>query len=350
MAVLNAVKREIDVKIVYYGPALCGKTTNVQWIHRKLAPEQRGDIMTLATKDDRTLFFDFLPIELGNVKGFKTRFHIYTVPGQVYYALTRRAVLTGVDGIVFVADSQMDKMEENLESLKDLDENLKYYKKGLTTVPLIMQYNKRDLNAILPVEELNEALNTLDVLYFEASAIEGTGVMETLTSCCKLVLKQMNKTAVGQKTEASGLSEEEIEADEPIIKITHEEPSTISGSQEPSGDDHEIGESNITPLSFEEPSIPNIIEPEVKIDSLEDQATSLKLESDEVGESKLSDEGPSIGIQTEPDAGFKIIACGQPQKVSDIAVKVPIIFKHQQLDRECVVNITMTFDDFKLKG
>jgi len=350
MAVLNAVKREIDLKIVYYGPALCGKTTNVQCIHRKLAPEQRGDIMTLATKDDRTLFFDFLPIELGNVKGFKTRFHIYTVPGQVYYALTRRAVLTGVDGIVFVADSQMDKMEENFESLKDLDENLKYYKKDLNTVPFILQYNKRDLNAISPVEELNEALNTLNVLYFEASAIEGTGVMETLTSCCKLVLKQMNKTAVGQKTEASGLSGDEVEADEPIIKITHEEPSAILERQEPSGETRKIGNSNIAPLSFEEPSIPDSIEPEIKIDSIDDQVASLKLESDEVGESKLTGEGPAIGIQTEPDASLKIIACGQPQKISDIAVKVPIIFKHQQLDRECVVNITMTFDDFKLRG
>ena len=129
-----------------------------QTIHEKLAPHQRGEMVSLATKDDRTLFFDFLPIELGNVKGFKTRFHIYTVPGQVYYALTRRAVLTNVDGVVFVADSQTGKMEDNIESYKDLEENLKFYKKDLLTTPFVIQYNKRDLPDVMPVEELQPHL------------------------------------------------------------------------------------------------------------------------------------------------------------------------------------------------
>jgi len=194
MAVFNAAKREIDIKIVYYGPALCGKTSNVQCVHKMLSPTQRGDIMSLATKDDRTLFFDFLPIELGDVKGFKTRFHVYTVPGQVYYALTRRAVLTGVDGVVFVADSQASKMDENIESLQDLNENLNYYKKDLGSIPFVMQYNKRDLDKILPVAELNQKLNRDNVPYFAASAVDGTGVIETLTACCKLVLKQMDSS------------------------------------------------------------------------------------------------------------------------------------------------------------
>ena len=163
MAVFNSAKKEINIKIVYCGPALCGKTTNVQTIHEKLAPHQRGEMVSLATKDDRTLFFDFLPIELGNVKGFKTRFHIYTVPGQVYYALTRRAVLTNVDGVVFVADSQTGKIEDNIESYKDLEENLKFYKKDLHTTPFVIQYNKRDLPDVMPVDELNRVLNKLQV-------------------------------------------------------------------------------------------------------------------------------------------------------------------------------------------
>ncbi len=199
MAVFNAAKREIDIKIVYYGPALCGKTSNVQCVHKMLSPTQRGDIMSLATKDDRTLFFDFLPIELGDVKGFKTRFHVYTVPGQVYYALTRRAVLTGVDGVVFVADSQASKMEENIESLHDLNENLNYYKKDLSSIPFVMQYNKRDLDNILPVDELNQKLNPDNVPSFAASAVDGTGVIETLTACCKLVLKQMDSAGGSKK-------------------------------------------------------------------------------------------------------------------------------------------------------
>ncbi len=199
MAVFNAAKREIDIKIVYYGPALCGKTTNVQCVHKMLSPTQRGDIMSLATKDDRTLFFDFLPIELGDVKGFKTRFHVYTVPGQVYYALTRRAVLTGVDGVVFVADSQASKLEENIESLQDLNENLNYYKKDLSSIPFIMQYNKRDMENILPVSELNNKINTNNVPYFASSAVDGTGVIETLTACCKLVFKQMDSTGSAKK-------------------------------------------------------------------------------------------------------------------------------------------------------
>jgi len=191
MVVFNPLKKEIDLKIVYYGPAVCGKTTNLQSVHMSLNPKQRGELVSLATKDDRTLFFDFLPIELGSIKGFKTRFHIYTVPGQVFYTLTRRAVLTGVDGIIFIADSQEGKMEENLESMNDLRDNLKYYNKDLESVPFVVQYNKRDLENVLSLEEMGSQLNTLEVPSFVASAINGKGVMETLTVCCKMVLKQI---------------------------------------------------------------------------------------------------------------------------------------------------------------
>lgn len=199
MVVFNPLKREIDIKIVYYGPALCGKTTNIQAIHKVLHPQQRGELVSLATKDDRTLFFDFLPIELDGIKGFKTRFHIYTVPGQIFYALTRRAVLTGVDGVIFVADSQADKVQENIESLNDLKENLKYYKKEIASLPFVIQYNKRDLENALPVEELEKELNILQVPSFVASAIGGKGVMETLTMCCRMVLKQIKDKSRVQK-------------------------------------------------------------------------------------------------------------------------------------------------------
>ena len=193
MVVFNPVKKEIDIKIVYYGPALCGKTSNLQSVHLSLNPDQRGELVSLATKDDRTLFFDFLPIELDNIKGFKTRFHIYTVPGQVLYTLTRKAVLTGVDGIIFVADSEEGKMEENIESLDDLKENLKYYNKDLSSIPFVMQYNKRDLPNLMPVSEMDQQLNAVGAPSFEASALSGKGVMQTLTMCCKMVLKQIQE-------------------------------------------------------------------------------------------------------------------------------------------------------------
>ncbi len=209
MVVFNPLKKEIDLKIVYYGPAACGKTTNLQSVHISLNPKQRGELVSLATKDDRTLFFDFLPVELGSIKGFKTRFHIYTVPGQVFYTLTRRAVLTGVDGIIFVADSQDGKMEENLESMNDLKDNLKYYNKDLGSVPFVMQYNKRDLENVLSLEEMGSQLNTLEVPSFVASAINGKGVMETLTVCCKMVLKQIQ-----DKSKYATKSAEKEEGDE----------------------------------------------------------------------------------------------------------------------------------------
>jgi hypothetical protein len=199
MVVYNPAKREIDIKIVYYGPALCGKTTNVQSVHKIMNPQQRGELVSLATKDDRTLFFDFLPIELDSIKGFKTHFHIYTVPGQVMYNLTRRAVLTGADGVVFVADSQVDKMDENIESLNDLKDNLGYYKKDLESFPFVIQYNKRDLDNVVSVKELEEKLNATMVPSFAASAVNGEGVMETLTMCCRLVLKKITDKTGAQR-------------------------------------------------------------------------------------------------------------------------------------------------------
>jgi signal recognition particle receptor subunit beta len=209
MAVFNYSRKEINAKIVYYGPGFCGKTTNLQFIHEHLKPNQRGKMVSVATDEDVTLFFDFLPIELENVRGFKTRLHLYTVPGQVYYGATRRAVLTGADGIIFVADSQIERMEDNLLSLKELEQNLRHYGKEIETTPFIIQYNKRDLPNILPVEELNKKINYLNVPYFESVAVEGKGVFESLTMICRMVLKAIKDAveARGSAAMASSASE-----------------------------------------------------------------------------------------------------------------------------------------------
>lgn len=191
MALLNYTNREVNAKIVYYGPGLSGKTTNIDFIYRKLKPEQKGKLVSLATQTDRTLFFDFLPIELGEVKGFKTRFHLYTVPGQVFYNATRKMVLKGADGVVFVADSQRQMMDANIESLKNLEENLIAYGKTLDKIPHVIQFNKRDLSNAMPLEEMYKKLNRYNAPFFEAVAMEGKGVMETLSASAKIVLRSL---------------------------------------------------------------------------------------------------------------------------------------------------------------
>ena len=191
MSLINYSSREINCKIVYYGPGLGGKTTNIQYVYEKLAPETKGKLVTLATEMDRTLFFDFLPLELGEVKGFKTRFHLYTVPGQVYYNASRKLILRGVDGLVFVADSSESRFDANIESLYNLHENLKEYDLSLDEIPFIMQWNKRDMPDALPVDELVEELNPEGFDHFEAVAVKGTGVFDTLKCVAKHVLRQL---------------------------------------------------------------------------------------------------------------------------------------------------------------
>ncbi len=193
MSFINYSSREINCKIVYYGPGLCGKTTNLQYIYKKTNPEQKGKLISLATETERTLFFDFLPLALGDIKGFRVRFHLYTVPGQVFYAASRKLILKGVDGVVFVADSQIDRMEANIESLEDLKINLSEQGYDLEKLPFVIQYNKRDLPNIVPVDELNKVLNPNGVPYFEAVATQGTGVFETLKGIAKLVLLELKK-------------------------------------------------------------------------------------------------------------------------------------------------------------
>ena len=191
MSLINYSSREINCKIVYYGPGLGGKTSNIQYVYEKLAPETKGKLVTLATEMDRTLFFDFLPLELGEVKGFKTRFHLYTVPGQVYYNASRKLILRGVDGLVFVADSSESRFDANIEALYNLHDNLKEYDLDLKEIPFVMQWNKRDSADALPVAELEEELNPEGYTSFEAVAVDGTGVFDTLKAVAKQVLRQL---------------------------------------------------------------------------------------------------------------------------------------------------------------
>jgi signal recognition particle receptor subunit beta len=193
MSFINYLSREINCKIVYYGPGLCGKTTNLQYIYNKTNPEAKGKMISLATETERTLFFDFLPLALGEIRGFKTRFHLYTVPGQVFYDASRKLILKGVDGVVFVADSQIARMEANLESMENLRTNLAEQGYSLDKLPYVVQYNKRDMPSVAPVDELRRMLNPQGVPDYEAVASTGIGVFETLKSVAKLVLTELKR-------------------------------------------------------------------------------------------------------------------------------------------------------------
>jgi mutual gliding-motility protein MglA len=224
MSMINYASREINCKIVYYGPGLGGKTTNLEHVYGKVSPDTRGKLISLATETERTLFFDFLPVDLGTIRGFKTRFHLYTVPGQVYYNASRKLILKGVDGIVFVADSQIERMEANQEAMQNLYDNMAEYGYDLTKMPFVIQYNKRDLPNAAPIRDLQSALNPgwevsdpsrMRVMpdpyhagehlveqlssgewiehapYFDAVAVNGDGVFDTLKAVSKLVLKSL---------------------------------------------------------------------------------------------------------------------------------------------------------------
>jgi mutual gliding-motility protein MglA len=193
MSFINYASREINCKIVYYGPGLCGKTTNLQFVYQKTAPEAKGKMISLATETERTLFFDFLPLALGEIRGFKTRFHLYTVPGQVFYDASRKLILKGVDGVVFVVDSQEERMDANSESLDNLRDNLEEQGYDLNKLPFVIQYNKRDLPNLIPVEELRREFNRTGVPDFEACAATGEGVFETLKAVAKLILVDMKR-------------------------------------------------------------------------------------------------------------------------------------------------------------
>jgi signal recognition particle receptor subunit beta len=193
MTFINYAAREINCKLVYYGPGLGGKTTNIKFVYEKTNPNSKGKLISLATETDRTLFFDFLPLDLGEIRGFRTRFHLYTVPGQVFYDASRKLILKGVDGVVFVADSQAARMDANLESLRNLELNLKEQGYDIKTIPYVLQFNKRDLPTATPFEDMKKRLHYKGEPIFEAIANKGTGVFETLKMIAKMVLMELRK-------------------------------------------------------------------------------------------------------------------------------------------------------------
>lgn len=191
MSFVNYHSKEVNCKIVYYGPGLGGKTTNIQYVYKKTSGDTKGQMVSLNTDNERTIFFDFLPLDLGEIRGFKTRFHLYTVPGQVFYESSRKLILRGVDGVIFVADSQVERMEDNIASFESLQSNLEDHGYDLETLPLVMQWNKRDLKNIVSTDEMNSILNKYDSPNFESCATSGEGVFETLKMTSKLVLMNL---------------------------------------------------------------------------------------------------------------------------------------------------------------
>lgn len=262
MVSINYASREVSCKIVYYGPGLSGKTTNLQYVHSKVPRKSRGDLISLATEADRTLYFDFLPIDIGSIGGLTTKFQLYTVPGQVFYNATRKLVLRGVDGLVFVADSQKSKREENIESFNNLKENLEEYGIDVATIPLVLQYNKRDLPDLLTLDELDADLNDNNWPFFEAAAVKGVGVFDTLKLVTKLVLaratsQQKTKQPVAAPTGAA-VSGESAAAPEPVApplrKMDHisgktEIPKVIPRTVAPSGERRAVASHAVAPQS-----------------------------------------------------------------------------------------------------
>jgi len=257
MVSINYSSREVCCKIVYYGPGLSGKTTNLLYVHSKVPSDTRGKMISLATEADRTLYFDFLPINIGTINGFAAKFQLYTVPGQVYYNATRKLVLRGVDGVVFVADSQPDKMEENIESLLNLEENLREYGYEIDDLPMVIQYNKRDLPGVLPIEALNARLNPRGRPHFGGSATIGNGVFDTLKLIIKLVLDKAKRSA-SNRSEPKSVSytpEDQLSEPAPAVPPPAAEASPVGAS-----DTGPVEEPSREPVYTEAPT-PTVSEP-----------------------------------------------------------------------------------------
>jgi len=287
VALFNYATRELSAKIVYYGPGLSGKTTNIEMIHKMLRPDQKGRLISLPTETDRTLFFDFLPIDLGQIKGFKVRYHLYTVPGQVFYNATRRLVLQGVDGVVFVADSQRDMTGSNMESLKNLIDNLSSYGKKLEELPFVLQYNKRDLKNVMTMQEMDAELNYMNVPTYEAVAPAGKGVTETLVGVSRLVFAHLRKTLL-----MPGETDAQEVVEKPLDEKLKKGPVKQQKQQKP--------------------------EPEPEPEPLEEIADIEEIKEAETGEQEIDFEPASFHVK-KADPPPKRKAAAQAHKLSTVA-------------------------------
>lgn len=322
MATINYAAKEISVKIVYYGPGLSGKTTNLQIIHRKIPKGTRGDMVSLATETDRTLFFDFLPLDLGKIRGFTAKFQLYTVPGQVYYNATRKLVLRGVDGIVFVADSAADKMDENLESLKNMEDNLAEYGYKRENIPTVLQYNKRDLPNALPISYITQKLNKYSLTSHEAVAKKGEGVFETLKLIGKLVIDQLNQKYASKKRSADTKSPQQREpvAQSKMEEVKKEIPPT--SSPKPAAEPKEVVKQ---PPKSVPPKIPSIT-PAAKpvIEEVKKPVTPMKppLAKPPVHEEIRKQTPPSVPVfeKTKPEVKTRDLSQFPPVKEEKSAI------------------------------
>lgn len=352
MSLVNYTNREINVKIVYYGPALSGKTTNLQLIHRKLNPKQRGKLISLATEMDRTLFFDFLPVNIGDIKGFKTKFHLYTVPGQVHYNETRKTVLKGVDGIVFVADSQTQMMDENRESLQNLKENLKDHNKDIKDIPFVIQYNKRDLENAADIEELNRELNQQGVPTFEAVAIDGKGVLETFTSVSKLTLKMLR----GKETLED---EEKAEEDELLTRLMEKREGVLTPAPPPEEKEEIAPEAPEKPGAVVEevqPPEEEVIEEPVSRYAFETVETRAEEVAGEKGAVEAAEFPESLEMEKrEKVPGQKIpavsiegeISLGVPKSSGGDRFTIPVMIGRGEKSRGFNLHLTVELEEIK---
>ena len=354
MVVFNYSGREINAKIVYYGPGLSGKTTNLEYIYSKTAPHLRGKMVSMKTKVDRTLFFDLLPIEGGEIAGFNVRFLLYTVPGQVYYNATRKLVLKGADAIVFVADSQAEELAANRESLKNLRDNLREHGKSLEEIPLVIQYNKRDLPTALPVEKLEQELNPMGAPSFESVATTGTGVFETLAAATKLVIAELRKqlsqsdsesdlggqeltfglTAESERTPLSvGRAEKDsstIKDKVPDVPSPGEEPSPV-----PTAEDS-CPPSDIAQTGFEDDSVSSLTQ---AISTIETSEPRVSGESEQVQPEDVASEVPEEVEPTTQESPS--VTLDSPPTLSDGKLRIPIRLSKGGKPGHVVVNVAV---------
>jgi len=341
MAVIDYDKKEVNAKIVYYGPGLSGKTSNIHYIHSKLMPEHRGELMTLSTKSHRTLFFDFLPVELGEVKGLNTRFYLYTVPGQVFYNNIRKQVLKDVDGIVFVADSQSKMKNENIQSFQNLEENLAEQGKSLRDLPHVIQYNKRDMPDIQNLENLHRQINKYNAPFFESVATRGDGVLKTLTTISKMVLKRLREGSALQKktghegpTEAYGLSDDFIAMS---LEEAERVKAQIDAGQTPPQPEPQPQPSQPTqapqppqPQAAAPPPPPAPPQPQQAIPPPAPPEPRPQVQPQ-----------PQQPAPSSPPGQLVVARWGNPQLTPGMVLKLPVVFKDQQTGKEYTTTVAV---------